>query len=97
MQKIGGFRRKTRHKMMKDKRKKGKISLRNYLQTLSVDDKVQLVAESAVQKGMYHPRYHGIVGTVVGKQGACYKVEISDSGAKKVVLVHPVHLKKVMK
>lgn len=80
---------------MKSRRTKGKISLRNYLQKLTNNDRVQLVAEPAVQKGMYFPRFHGLVGTVVGKQGACYRVAISDKGAKKTIIVHPVHLKKI--
>ncbi|MBI4738368.1 50S ribosomal protein L21e [Candidatus Woesearchaeota archaeon] len=95
MQHIGGFRRKTRHKFMKSRQTKGKVSLRNYLQKLSPNDGVQLVVEPAVQKGMYFPRFHGLTGRVVGQQGSCYKVTISDKGAKKTIIVHPVHLKKL--
>jgi len=44
---------------------------------------------------MYFPRFHGKVGTVVGKQGKCYQVKIKDVQMLKIVLAHPVHLKKV--
>ncbi|RMF05409.1 50S ribosomal protein L21e [Candidatus Woesearchaeota archaeon] len=90
---IGGSRRKTRHKLLKPHNRKGKISITKYLQKFSEGDKVQLLAEPAVQKGMYFPRYHGKSGVVVGKQGECYKVMIKDSGKEKVMIVHPVHLK----
>jgi len=92
---IGGFRRKTRHKLSKNFRRRGKISLTKYFAEFDEGQKVQLVAEPAIQKGMYFPRFHGKVGIVCGKQGNCYQVEISDIGAKKTLVVHPVHLKKV--
>ena len=93
MKRVGGFRRRTRHKYQKARREKGKISLQKYFQEFKVGDKVMLATEPAVQKGMYFRRFHSKVGTVQGKQGRCYKVEISDLGNKKIVVVHPVHLK----
>jgi large subunit ribosomal protein L21e len=90
---IGGMRRKTRNKLSKHARKKGKISIRNSLQQFSQGDKVLLAAEPAVQDGMYFPRFHGKIGTVLGEQGHCYKVQIMDGNSKKVVIAHPVHLR----
>lgn len=92
---IGGFRRKTRHKLQKSPRTKGKISIRRYLQQFKVGDQVHLVAEPAIQTGMYLPRYHGRTALVVGKQGNCYKVEIEDGNLHKTLIVHPVHLRGV--
>ncbi|MFC1801479.1 50S ribosomal protein L21e [Nanoarchaeota archaeon] len=94
VQRIGGFRRKTRDKFKKNYRQKGKIGLSRYFQQFQDGDRVILKAESAVQKGLYHPRYHGLQGMVKGKQGNCYTVDIKDRGKKKIVIVHPVHLKK---
>ena len=91
---VGGFRRKTRYKMQKNVRAKGKISLRKYLQTFEVGDKVQLGAEPAVQKGMYFPRFYGKRGIVSKKVGTCYEVVIKDFTKEKTVVVHPVHLTK---
>lgn len=91
---IGGARRKTRKRMTKARRSKGKISLTNYFQQLKKGDKVALKAEPAYQKGMYDLRFHGKIGTVGSKTGKCYEVCISDGKAKKLI-VHPVHLKKV--
>ncbi|MFH1064743.1 MAG: 50S ribosomal protein L21e [Candidatus Woesearchaeota archaeon] len=92
---IGGFRRKTRSKLKKDRNEKGKISLRNFLQKLNTGDKVLLNAEPAYQDGMYFPRYHGKVGTVKSKKGDCYDVTIDDRGKEKILIIHPVHLRKL--
>ena len=92
---VGGFRRNTRHKMRKNVRDKGKISLRQFLQTFKVGDKVLLGAEPAHQKGMYFPRFYGKVGVVSKKVGTCYEVKIKDINKSKTVVVHPIHLKTV--
>jgi len=92
---IGGSRRKTRQKFAKDIRKKGKISIKNYFQTFKGGDKVYLVIEPAVASGMYHTRYYGKTGIVKEKRGRCYEVAIKDKNKQKLVIVHPVHLKRV--
>lgn len=92
---IGGFRRKTRSKLRKDPRQHGKISLARYLQAFNINDKVILHAEPGYQKAMYHPRFHGKSGLVIGMQGSCYKVKIKDGGKLKTFIIHPIHLKKL--
>ncbi|MBT4824054.1 50S ribosomal protein L21e [Candidatus Woesearchaeota archaeon] len=92
---IGGARRKTRYKFKKPVRKQGKLSLTKYFQTFDVEERVILLAEPAVQKGMYHRRFHGKSGIITGKRGNCYKITIKDQSKVKEVIVHPVHLKKV--
>jgi len=89
---VGGFRRNTRHKMSKNVRRRGKISIKQFLQSFKVGEQVQLKAEPAYQKGMYFPRFYGKVGTVAKVVGTCYEVKINDGGKDKVVVVHPVHL-----
>ncbi|MEK6907028.1 MAG: 50S ribosomal protein L21e [Nanoarchaeota archaeon] len=91
---IGGFRRKTRSKLSKSPRTKGKISLTRYFQEFNVNDKVTLNAEPSYQKGMYLPRFHSKPGTITGRQGRCYLVEIKDGGKTKNLVVHGIHLKK---
>ena len=92
---MDGFRKRTRRKFKKEQSQKGKISISNYLQKLEIGDKVSLTVEPAVQKGMYMPRFIGKIGTVIGKKGRCYQIEINDLSKRKVLVVHPVHLKKV--
>lgn len=95
VQRIGGFRRKTKHKLSKRVRNKGKMSSNRYLEKYSIGDRVVLVGEPAYQKGMYFPRFHGKAGTVTRKQGKCYFVRIKDINKTKSILVHPVHLKRL--
>ena len=94
MQRIGGFRRKTRRKLTKNVRQKGKISISKFFQKFKEGDRVYLVAEPAYQKGMYFPRFHGKSGVVMESQGSNYYVQIKDGSKQKKLLIHPIHLKK---
>lgn len=91
---IGGFRRKTRNKLKKSLRDKGKISINKYFQEFKIGEKVLLKAEPAIQKGMYFPRFHSKTGLVKGKKGSCYEIIIKDGGKAKMLIVHPIHLQK---
>lgn len=95
VQRIGGSRRKTRHKLQKPIRSRGKISITKYFQEFDKGDKVLLKAEPAVQKGLYHPRFHSKIGVIKSKKGSCYNLSIKDGGKAKTLIVHPVHLRKV--
>nr|MBA4404711.1 50S ribosomal protein L21e [Nanoarchaeum sp.] len=97
MDRIGGYRRKTRSKLKKKVRTRGKISIRRYLQVFKDGDKVYLVAEPSMQDGLYHLRFHAKSGVIVGKQGCSYYVNIMDGDKKKKLLIHPVHLKRSLK
>ena len=88
----GGFRRKTRFKLQKNIRQKGKISLKKFFQEFKEGERCVLKAEPAVQGGMYFPRFHGKSGIIKGKRGACYMVGIKDGKVEKTLIVHPVHL-----
>jgi large subunit ribosomal protein L21e len=91
---MGGFRRKTRSKLKKTPRTKGKISLTKYFQEFKLNENVILNAEPGYQKAMYLPRFHGKPGIVTGKQGKCYKVKIKDGNKTKNLIIHSVHLKR---
>ncbi|MBW2966799.1 50S ribosomal protein L21e [Candidatus Woesearchaeota archaeon] len=95
VKKIGSFRRKTRHKLSKTARKKGKINISKYFQTFKIGEKVVLKAEPAVQKGMYRPSFHGKSGIIKARKGSCYNVLVNDKNKQKVIIVHPVHLRKI--
>ena len=95
MKRIGGFRRKTRHKLSKNIKAKGKIALTRFFRKFSEGDRVAFSAEPAYQKGMYNPQFHGKIGVVTGKKGGCYEVTFKDFKKQKKAIVHPVHLKKV--
>lgn len=88
----GGYRHKSRTKLTKHHRSTGKISLTKFLAKYAVGDKVILRAESAYHKGMFHQRFYGRTGTVVGIRGRCCEVNICDGSKHKTLIVHPVHL-----
>lgn len=93
MKRTGRFRRKTRSKLRKNVKDRGRIKIRDYLKEFKEGDIVVLKAEPAVQKGMYFPRFHGRHGIILGKKGKCYEVRIKDINKEKMVIVHPIHLK----
>ena len=94
VRRLDGARKRSRHKMKKDLRTKGKIGLTRYLKEFRAGDKAALSAEPSYHKGMYPLKLHGRIVTVNGKAGKCYEVFIND-GKRKTLLVHPVHLRKV--
>ena len=95
VKRTGGSKRKSKDKLTKSLRTKGKIGLSRYFAVFKEGDKVALKAEPSVQKGQYYRRYHGKVGIVKGKRGRCYEVIVKHDTKIKTFMVHPVHLKKV--
>ncbi|VVB81909.1 50S ribosomal protein L21e [uncultured archaeon] len=91
---LGGSRAGTRRMFRKEPRTRGKISLTKFFMPYKVGDIATLIAEPAIQWNLYHQRFHGKSGTVVGKRGDCYEIKVMDGGKEKMVIVHPVHLKK---
>jgi large subunit ribosomal protein L21e len=91
---IGTKQRKTRHKLTQHYKKKGKIPLSQYFKVLKEGDKVALIIHPTIQEGRFFPRFHGLNGTVIGKKGFCYNIQIKDGGKQKTLYVHPMHLKK---
>ena len=89
----GGYRRRTRKLWSKHWRDKGKISLTKYFAVYAPGQVVTLCAEPAVQKGLYHSRFHGLTGEVIRKRGDCYELQIYDGNKPKLLIVHPIHLK----
>ncbi len=90
----GGFRRKTRSKLKKSYKEKGKLSLRKFFQEFKQGERVILKADPSYQKGMYYPRYHGKQGLILNKKGSCYELLIKDGKKEKMLIVHPIHLKR---
>lgn len=92
---VGGFRARTRKKLRKKPRSKGKISTTRLLQSFKIGDKVIIAQESAIHKAMPHPKFKSRTGVVVKKQGRAYMVKIKDGRKTKNVLAAPIHLIKV--
>jgi len=94
VRRLDGARKRSRHKMKKALRDKGKVGLTRYLKEFKAGDKAVLKAEPSLHTGMYPLKFHGRIVTIGSKTGKCYEVFISD-GKRKVLNVHPVHLRKV--
>ncbi len=90
-----GFRSGSRHVLKKSPRERGKVPITRFLQEFNIGDRVAIDIEPSVHKGMPHPRFQGRVGKVIGKRGRAYIVEVPDMDSKKILIVLPVHLKKV--
>ncbi|MBU0962610.1 MAG: 50S ribosomal protein L21e [Nanoarchaeota archaeon] len=91
---IGGSRRKTRSRLKKSKREKGKININKYFQEFKKGDVVCLKAEPGVQKALYFRRFHGRMGKIICKRGKCYEIAFNDQGKLKNIITHPIHLRK---
>ncbi|MEM3411727.1 MAG: 50S ribosomal protein L21e [archaeon] len=89
-----GVRSKTRG-LRKNIREKGMPPLTKLLQEFNIGEKVHIKIDPSVHIGMPFRRFNGLTGTVIGKQGSCYLVEIKDQEKIKSVLAHPAHLIKL--
>ncbi|MCS7124214.1 MAG: 50S ribosomal protein L21e [Candidatus Bathyarchaeota archaeon] len=92
MRKSKGYRSKTRKLLKKKPRERGKIKLGRLLRDYQLGNSVVIKIDPSVQRGMPHRRYHGRIGTVVGKRGKSYIVSVTQGDAVKEIIVRPEHL-----
>ncbi|MEM4511316.1 MAG: 50S ribosomal protein L21e [Nanopusillaceae archaeon] len=88
-----GSRRKSRDKLSRNIRERGKIKIRNILREFKIGDTVSIVIDPSYHKGMPHPKFHGSTGKVINKRGDCYEVLVKDKDKEKIIIVHPAHLR----
>ena len=89
-----GPRQATRNKLKNDARDRGASPPQRSVEQFENDEKVHLKIDPSVPKGQFHPRFNGRTGTVVGKQGRAFKVEIKDGGVTKTLIAAPAHLRR---
>lgn len=82
--------------MLKKKklRARGKLKFSEYFKELNEGDKVSVVRELS-QKAGFPKTIQGRTGTIEGKRGNAYLVNIR-IGKEKKFLIHPIHLKKLL-
>lgn len=95
VQRTGGMRYKTRHKLQKRARDKGKLPINKILQSFKIGDRVRIMQEPSQHSGIPHPRFKNFVGIIKKKQGDAYLVELKDIKKIKRVLAKAVHLRKL--
>jgi large subunit ribosomal protein L21e len=88
-----GPRKKTRYKFKKELRRRGLPPVTSLIQKFEVGEKVHIVCNSSIQKGMPHPRFHGKTGTVIGRRGRAWVLEVNDGDSEKTIIARPQHLK----
>ncbi len=93
MPKSHGFRKNTRDKLKKSVRDRGISPVVRAIQEFAVGERVHIIIDPSIHKGMPHPKFHGRTGTVVGKRGRAFVLEVPDQKATKQVIVLPEHLR----
>ena len=89
-----GTRSKTRRLLRKRPRERGLPPITRIMQTFSEGEKASVVIDPSVHSGQPHRRFYGLTGTIVGKQGRAYKVEVKSGNKKKTLIIKPEHLRK---
>lgn len=82
-------------KLMKSVREKGMPPITHFLREFNEGDKVAIDIDPSQHKGMPHHRFQGMVGTIVGKQGDAYLVDVKVDSLHKIIIASPVHIKRV--
>lgn len=88
-----GPRKKTRYLLKKDLRRRGLPPVTRLIQRFEVGQKVHVVIEPSIHKGMPHRRFHGKTGTIIGQRGRAWVLEVTDGDATKTIIARPQHLR----
>jgi len=78
--------------MRKRPRERGKIGLSRILRGYQPGEKVTILIEPSMHKGMPHRRYHGRVGVIDEKRGKSYVVRVQIGRDTKQIIARPEHL-----
>ncbi len=89
-----GLRHRTRKLLRKRVREKGRVPPLSFiLIDYKPGDKVYIIADPAIHKAMPHRRYYGKVGTVVGRRGRAYIVQLRVGSKIKTLFLLPEHMR----
>jgi large subunit ribosomal protein L21e len=92
VKKSHGYRARTRSLMSKRVRTRGISSLSRLLVDYEVGQRVDIVINPSVHKGMPHRRYHGRTGVVTGKSGRGIVVDVKLGKMMRTLIIRPDHL-----
>lgn len=90
--KAKGYRSGSRRLLKKTPRERGMQPLGRLLQKYKPGEKVVIVIDPSVHKGMPHRRFHGKVGVILENRGRSYCISIKDGGKIKKVIARPEHI-----
>ncbi|MDD2835546.1 MAG: 50S ribosomal protein L21e [Methanothrix sp.] len=86
------MRKKSRGKLSRTVRAKGKSSVVRAIQEFETGAMVHVIIDPSIHKGMPHPRFHGKTGEVVGTRGRAFVLKVTDGNASKTLITLPEHL-----
>ena len=89
-----GIRSGSRKILRKSPRDRGMAPITHSFITYNVGEKASVVIDPSVHGGQPHIRFQGQTGTIVGKQGKAYVLEVNVGKGSKKIIVGPEHLKK---
>lgn len=92
MQRSKGTRTKTRNVLKKRARARGLSPITKGLQTFGAGEKVNIVIDPSIHRGMPFSRFHGFTGVIIGARGNAYEVSVRDGNKIKIVIACPEHL-----
>ena len=87
-----GLRSKTRHLLLKDPRNRGVLPPNRVLAQFEVGARVAIKLEPSQHGGMTHKRFQGLTGTVAGKQGKAFVIDVLHGNMPKTLVVRAEHL-----
>ena len=93
VKKSHGFRARTRSLMSKRVRTRGLQPVSSVLIDYKIGQRVDVVIDPGVHKGMPHRRYHGRTGVVSDIRGRGIVVELKVDKATKTLIIRPEHLR----
>lgn len=88
-----GFRSKSRYKMLKEHREKGEPPVTHALREYAPGTPVAVVLNPSVHKGMPHPRFQGLTGSVVERRGDAFVISVMSKNKRKTVISRAEHLR----
>ena len=91
-----GTRTKTRTLLQKKPRARGLSPITKAFQSFDEGEKVNIIIDPSVHKGMPFSRFHGLTGFVIQERGTAYEVRVNVGGKTKIVVSRPEHLVKAV-
>jgi len=89
-----GIRNRTRNIMRKNPRDRGMTPITHSFIEYEVGEKASVVIDPSVHGGQPHMRFQGLTGTISGKQGKAYILQVKVGKGTKDIIIGPEHLKK---
>jgi large subunit ribosomal protein L21e len=90
-----GLRCRSRERLSKHPRERGMRGLSSFLQDYSVGQRVAIKIDPTRIETAPHKRFHGLTGTVMGRRGSAYVVEVFLGDKRKTIITEAEHLRPV--